>query len=265
MSAIPVLKPKEVATILAQLGFQVMIDIKTKCIDEGLRSTFQFTAQDLIKGSFTREGKEIEIKDKEAVDTAVKWLTWGGRPEDVTSVFLNSGVIAGYHPDEGFRIFHLNMIDPMMEPVQELFLAEGSGLDITDLMWTQFANTRTIPERRQYVDRVEGTLAMFEGLVAASEVSAGVGGYFKLIYMDGSIPEPANRIKVIADRRSQLAAEITRAYQARFFSKATAMELLDKLLFLDLPFLRVHQEFFAAAGDVDRLDRFLRGYATARL
>ena len=70
---------------------------------------------------------------------------------------------------------------PVCEPVQELFIAEGSGLDTMDHLFTEFANSRSIPERRGKIDRVEGTFVMIEGLNQASELCAGVGGYLKII------------------------------------------------------------------------------------
>ena len=255
-------KPEKFMTIkeIADLGFQTMIELKRRHIDEQIKGYYGFTANEFIKGSYKKDDKEIEIKEKEIIDKIPKYLTWEGRLEEVTGVFLNAAVVAGYEPNEGFRIFLLSMIDPVCEPVQEIFIAEGSGLLVADPLFTKFANSKTIPERRGNIDPVEGTLKMIEGLVMAYETCVGVGGYLKIILIDAKNKDKNKRVKEVADRRAKLAEEIVSAYVDRLIPKAIAYDLIKELLFEDKSFVEVNEKLFNSVQDKELLDKYLRKY-----
>ncbi len=152
------------------------------------------------------------------------------------------------------------MIDPTCEPVSEIYLAEGSGLDICDHLYTDFANARSIPERRNAIDRGAGTLKMLEGLNYAIDLCAGVGGYIKLIYINGHEKNPEKRLKEISDYRAKLASEIALAYTRRYLSETSAVELLTRLLYEDEPFWSINEEMMKKTSDRDAFLRYLRGY-----
>jgi hypothetical protein len=255
-------KPPYFMTIgdVAEMAFGEQTKLKHDHIDQQLRGKFGFTAREFISGAYDRNGKRIEIKDKKVIEKIPEYLTWAKRSKDITGVFLNAGIIAGYSPEDGFRIYLLSLIDPTCEPVGEIYLAEGSGLDICDHLYTDFANARSVPERRGNVERGLGTLKMLEGLNYAIDLCAGVGGYIKIIYINGHESDPAKRIKEISDFRSRLAAEITLAYTRRFIDEPTAVELLEAILYRDEPFRDVNARLMEAVGDAQTFLIKLRGY-----
>ncbi len=245
---------------VALLAYDEQSRLKHDHIDQQLKGKFGFTSSEFIAGSYERDGRRIEIKDKKIIDQIPEYLTWSSRGGAVTGVFLNAGIIAGYSPDDGFRIYLLSLIDPTCEPVSEIYLAEGSGLDICDHLYTDFANARSIPERRGSIDRGIGTLKMIEGLNFAIDLCAGVGGYIKVIYINGHETDPLKRIKEISDCRSKLASEIAIAYTRRFLDETTAVRLIEDVLYRDRPFGDVNAELMKTVPDSRGFVKYLRGY-----
>jgi hypothetical protein len=245
---------------IAKLAFREQTRLKFDKIDQQLKGKFGFTSREFIAGSFLKDGNKIEIKDKKIIEQIPEYLTWASRSKDITGVFLNAGVIAGYSDADGFRIFLLSLIDPTCEPVSEIFLAEGSGLDVCDHLYTDFANARSIPERRGAVDRGLGTLKMLEGLNYAINLCAGVGGYIKIIYVNGHEKDYAKRVTEISDHRSKLAGEIAEAYTRRFISEQKAIQLAEQILYLGRPFKEVNEELMKSVPDRGAFLKHLRGY-----
>jgi hypothetical protein len=245
---------------LAHFAFEVISGIKRRHIDEGLVGKFGFTGAEFINGSYKKDDKTVEIKDKEVATAAYRQMTWEGRGEDVQGVFLNSQVFAGYDPETGFRAFLLSEIIPVCEAIQECFLAEGSGLDVCDLVWSNNASMRSVPERRGAIDRVEGLVTMLEGLNSAFRVSAGVTGYPKIMYVNGREKDHMARLKEICDWRSKLASEAVFAEMYGFISRETAMKLVEAVIYKDKPFEEVNEALWSAATDRKKMLRFFRGY-----
>ncbi len=245
---------------VAHLAFNEQMKLKHDHIDQQLKGKFGFTARDFIAGSYKKNGKEIKIKDKEIIEKIPEYLTWAGRSDAVSGVFLNAGIIAGYSPKDGFRIFLLSLIDPTCEPVGEIFLAEGSGLDICDHLYTDFANARSVPERRGNIDRGLGTLKMLEGLNYAIDLCAGVGGYVKIIYINGHEKDPDKQLREYSDYRSKLAAEIAIAYTRRFLSEAKAVQLIENILYEGHSFAEVNTALMDSVSDRNIFIKMLRGY-----
>jgi len=245
---------------VAQLAFEEQMKLKHDHIDQQLKGKFGFTANDFIRGSYDKDGKTIQIKDKKIIDQIPEYLTWAGRSKPVEGVFLNAGIIAGYSPVDGFRIFLLSLIDPTCEPVSEIYLAEGSGLDICDHLYTDFANACSIPERRGQIDRGIGTLKMLEGLNYAIDLCAGVGGYIKLVYINGHAKNPADIVREYADYRSKLASEIAVAYTRRMLDEKTAVALINDILYLEKPFKQVNEKLLKSVTDANAFVKTLRGY-----
>lgn len=247
---------------IARMAFEEICRIKHKQIDGSLKGKYGFTTDDYIRGAYKKNKKVYEINDEKTIDEVQRWLTWENRYEPASAVFLNAQVIAGYDPEQGFRIYHLSLINPICEPVGEIFLAEGSGVDMCDNIYSAFANSRTIPERRGDIDPITGLATMIDGLNMASNLSVGVGGYYKLSYIDGLKP-PDERLLEIADHRMKLASEIVWAGRHGLISSTSVYDLLDSMLFSRTSYEKVNRAFYNAASDERELSMFLRGYPNA--
>ncbi|MHC4597617.1 MAG: hypothetical protein ACYS47_01300 [Planctomycetota bacterium] len=258
-------KPKSFLTVagVAKLAFEVITRLKHTHLDQELEGRYGFRTRDYIQGSYERDGKKVEIKDAELVKKLDEMVTWKARSREGYSLFLNSGIIAGYEPAEGFRIYRLGMIEHICEPVQEVFLADGSGRDLANVVFTDFANACSVSERRGAVDRVEGVMGMIAALNAAGRHDIGVAGYYNIILFDGRREKHRDKLWMINDHRAKLASEIVNAETHGLLALAKAAPLVEDLIFKGADFSAVEERFLAAAKDAKALVRFLRGYATS--
>jgi hypothetical protein len=245
---------------IAARGFEVLTRMKHDHIDQTLRGRYGFTARDFIRGFYEKDGKKVEIKDSEIVSEVDGNLIWKGRTGEMTPVFLNAGILAGWDPLEGFRIFALSLIEFKAEPVQEAFLCDGSGRDMATVRLTEYLNMRTVPERRGAIDPVEGLVAAIDAVNAAVRLDIGCYGYFNIILFDGKEQDPRRKMRQHDGHESKLATEIVSAGYYGLVSRDVVHELVEALLYKDAAFEEIQERFFSAAGDVKRLRRFLRGY-----
>lgn len=245
---------------LAYFAFNIQCQMKHRRVDETLVGKFGFTTSDFIRGSYEKEGKKYEIKEDTVIRAADEHITWKSRGEDGKAVHLNAGIIAGFEPKEGFRIFHLSLFEHICEPVQELYLSDGSGRDMCAPYFTEYFNAKSIPERRGDIDPVEGLITAISAVNKAVLHNVGVGGYFNIILIDGRIPDNEKIMWQIADHRSKLASNIVSAYNAGFISTEVARKAIEDIFYQQKPFSEVYQFFFNNTKDKKELSRFLRGY-----
>ena len=253
--------PESFITIeeLAKWAFEAQTRLKRTHIDQTIIGRYGFSVNDFIKGFYEKDGKKTEIKDKGIISSIHDTITWKGRSGEMTSVFLNAGIIAGYDPRQGFRIFSLSMIEFGYFPVQEIFLADGSGRDLATLYLTEYSNRKTVPERRGQINRVEGIFELINAVNAACRHDIGVEGYLNIILFDGNEPNE-RKMRTINDDRSKLTSEIVRAWESRHLPRLKAYELVERLLWGQATWDEIDQEFWKNVTHKDELFDLLRGY-----
>ncbi len=255
-------KPKQFKTIpeVAAIMFDIISRMKHEHINQELKGKYGFTTKDFCRGFYLKDGQKIEITDQEVIRNVDDMLTWKSRGQAARSVFLNAGIIAGYEPREGFKIYHYSMIEMFWEPVQGIFVAEGSGLDAVNLRMSEYAGRKSIPERRGNIDPVEGLVAIIDAVNSASYHNIGVGGYYNIIWFNGRAKDNMKKMVEINDHRSKLATEIVATLGEGLITQDTAFRLINDLIYKDKPYNQVNDQFFKKARDLKRLTRFLRGY-----
>lgn len=255
-------KPDGFLTVaqVAQLAYEVITNLKHVHIDQEMEGRWGFKTRDFIAGAYDAGGRSVDIKDGELVKKLDEMITWKARSKEGYSVFLNSGIIAGYEPKEGMRVFQLSMIEHLVEPVQQIFQADGSGRDLANVVFTEYANALTLPERRGTVDRVEGMMSMIAALNSAGRHDIGVAGYYNIICFDGRRKPNAAKMWLVNDHRAKLAAEIVAAETHGLLARARARDLIEGLVFEGAGFLETEEAFLGAGKKARELRRFLRGY-----
>jgi len=255
-------KPKQFKTIedIAGLTFDVITKMKHTHINQELKGKYGFTTNDFCRGFYMKDGKKIEITDKEVIKQVDEMLTWKTRGELARAVFLNAGIVAGFEPREGFKIFHYSMIEMFWTAVQGIFVADGSGCDAVNLRMAEFAASKSIPERRGNIDPVEGLVTIIDAVNTASYHNIGVGGYYNIIWFNGRAKDNMKKMVEINDHRSKLASEIVFALSEDFVSQNTAFKLVDELIYKGKSYEQVNEQLFKKTRDPKRLSRFLRGY-----
>lgn len=247
---------------LANEAFNIQIELKHRHIDETFKGRYGFTTSEFLAGKYSKGDESVEIKQEDIIASVHDDITWQKRTGDMTPVFLNAGIIAGYEPREGFRIFHLSLIEHLCEPVQEIFLNDGSGRDMSMVLMTEYTNNLSIPERRGDIDPVEGLFAMINAVNAASRFNLGVGGYFNIILFDGKAEEAQNIRTEISDFRAKLASHIVHAAYLGILTENKAKDLLGELIFEKVSFERVFNSMMKQARNEKKLSRMMRGYKT---
>jgi hypothetical protein len=255
-------KPKQFKTMdeIGAMMFDVITKMKHEHINQELKGKFGLTTKDFCRGFYMKDGQKVEIADKEVIRQVDEMLTWKSRGELARAVFLNGGIVAGYEPREGFRIFQYSMIEMFWAPVQGVFVADGSGCDTVNLKMADFANRKSIPERRGNIDPVDGLYAIIEAVNTASYHNIGVGGYYNIIWFNGRAKDNMKKMVEINDHRSKLASEIVTACEEDFISQDAAFKLLDDLIYQDKSYDSINDQLFKKTRNPKELGRFLRGY-----
>lgn len=256
--------PKHYKTIddIVQIGFEEMMKVKHRHINDIIKGYFNFDTADYMRGCYNdkNDGK-IEISQKDVKDKVYKLINWKDA-EEVDSIFLNAAIICGFDHRREFKIYKLNMKAEMtMELAPSIFETVGSGSDSAQIVFAAYANTKTLDERRHNIDRVEGIIQLIRATNAAARFNMGVGGYFNIILFDANHDELPNRFVEIFDNRSKLASEIVQALYGDFISEENTSELINELIFKrERSFEEMNSAFLNASTDKFKMMRFLRGY-----
>jgi len=245
--------------VLAQRIFQKLSIMKREHVDEYLYHRYGFKGNDLIRGFYETQSGKIEINQAEIIDEAQAAMTWKGGFSDLKFLYVNRGILSGFEPTEGFRIFYFNMMTFSYEPVGAVFQSIGSGQDTSDLEFAEFVSSKTLEERRVHLDPVEAMVSIVQATNQASKNNIGVGGYYNIVLFDGRKPNK-NKIIEIADEKAKLCSETVAAYKAEIISRKLAFHVVEELLFNNADFDKTEKELFDKCPAPRKLSRFLRGY-----
>jgi hypothetical protein len=243
---------------LAGIVFEEQRLLKERHIDQQLENRYGFRTRDLCRQSYSKDGAKVEINAKEVLDAAENLATFKEKKGDSRAVFGNNGIVGGYSPKDGFRLFQFSMNEGTWNAVEAVFVAHGSGSDSANFRFAEFAAHR-IPELSDGIDPVEGVTAAISAVNSAAGNNLGVGGYFNILLFDGR-REKAKVLREIQDHRSRLACEIVRAQDEGWVAEKAARALIEGLLFAEEPFEEVLRRFHAAGTSRTALSRLLRGY-----
>src|SRR4030042_3145446 len=116
--------------------------MKRTHIDETLIGRYGFNSNDFCRGFYTKNGEKYEINDTDIIGKVEEMMTWKKRGEESKPIFLNAGIIAGFAPREGFQIYHMSLIEFFCEPVETIFLADGSGRDTCNIIMAEYIRSK---------------------------------------------------------------------------------------------------------------------------
>jgi hypothetical protein len=255
------LMPDKFMTVqqIADKIFKSLSSLKREHVDEFLYHRFGFRGKDLIRGYYETKNGKVEINQKEIIDEAQAAMTWKGGYSDLRFLYVNRGILSGFEPLEGYRIFYFNMMTFSYEPVQAVFQSIGSGQDTADLAFADFVSTKTVQERRMHLDSIESMVSILHATNLASMNNVGVGGYYNIVVIDGRKPN-SERLNEIADERAKLASEVVAAYKAEIIARKLAYDTVGEMIFGDQSFEKAERILFKRCQCEKILSRFLRGY-----
>lgn len=250
---------------IAQIGFEEMMKVKHGHVNNIIKGYFNFESKDFNQGFFNNHhSKKIEIVQKDVKEKVFNLINWKDS-EEADGVFLNAAIICGFDESGQFKIFKLNLKSDMTcDLVPSIFETVGSGSDASQIIFAAYSGVKTLDERRNKIDRVEGIIQLIRATNAAARFNMGVGGYFNIIYFDGTKDSPDERLVEVMDSRAKLASELVQAYYSNFISDNNAYEIIDELIYKrKKSFKEMNAIFLKASKNKNKMERFLRGYKIA--
>ncbi len=245
-----------------QIAYEEMMKVKHRHIDDLINGYFNFGTQDYIQGYYKDEKDEkIEISQKDLKDKVFDLINWKNADE-VDSIFLNAAIVAGFDSSGEFKICKLSMkTEMLLQMAGSVFETVGSGSDSAQIVFSDYAGSKTLEERRSHIDRVEGMIQLIRATNAAAKYNMGVGGYFNIVLFDSSEDDPDKRFFEVFDSRAKLASEAVFAYYNRYLSYENTYDLIDELIYKrQKSFEELNSRFLNASTDKINMQRFLRGY-----
>jgi len=255
-------KPEKFLTLedISHLIYENMMKLKHRHIDELLVGKYGFNTGDYTRGYYMSGDKKIEIKDKEVLKGAEEIITWSKRTPETNKVFGNMAIVAGYEPQEGFRIFHMSIARNTCEPVPFIFQIDGSGADIAETTYNNYASNMTFSARRGDIDPLEALVMMLRGFLEARRICIEVGGWPNILYINAKEKSKKKKVREFDDNRAKLASEIVDSYMSGLISRGSCYSLIEELIFNDGDFETLHLKFWKSSKNPLVLSRFLRGH-----
>lgn len=249
---------------LFQIAYEEMMKVKHRHIDDVVNGYFNFGTVDYMQG-FYKDGKDekIDINQKDLKEKVFDLINWKNA-EEVDSIFLNAAIIAGFDKSGEFKICKLSMkTEMLLQMAGSVFETVGSGSDSAQIIFSDYAGSKTLDERRNHIDRVEGMIQLIRATNGAAKYNMGVGGYFNIVLFDSSEDDHNKRLFEVFDSKAKLASEVVFAYYNKFLNYENTYKLIDELIFKrQKSFEELNTSFLNASTDKIKLLRFLRGYKT---
>lgn len=245
---------------VARTAMKVFQEISHDKVNKKLYGLLGFTIDDFNRGFYEKEGKKIEIKEDKIVRQAMEIIMMkSSNLKDIQEV---EAIIIGCDEESGFNAFDFYGGMTHLYISTSLYNAVGAGSTTTSLAFANMINLLGLDERRNGVDRVFGLTELIRITNQAAIKNSEIGGYYDIIYIDGSGKNHGERFFEINGEKTQLLKEIVGAFDNNLISKADCCGLVEKIVFKEeeFSFSEAESVFFNSASDLKKLGLFLRGY-----
>jgi len=230
-------------------------------IDDRLRFLYGFNSDELNQGSFSRDGVTYEIKQEDVRSSALKTATFKDNTPQVKKIYKNHAVVLGYDKEDGFTAYCLKGEDSVLSFVSGGYECLGSGKYASGMSFARYLNNKTLAQRREGFDRVEGIEEVITASLEAQKF-ARVGGVFSLVYLNGKGATRSERIIELDSIGSRLACETVTLFRAGFLPRDDTYRFLDDLVFGAKEPERIEDDILKNVSDPKTVRLFLRGYKT---
>lgn len=241
---------------LARLVNECVAEVHRAWRNNRLKLYFDFTIDDLTRGSFKADGKAVEIASDEVKKKARKIVNTN---EDGGYHGKNHALLIGYDA-RGFNMFCLKAELGVLSYVSTGFDVLGKGVYGSAAKFRDRLENLPLKTRRAGLDRRDGLHTLLTAALGASEYYNEAGGNFHIALIDrGGKSAAARRIEV-RDARARLAREIVWAELHGFVPREASLDLLDGLVFGNEALEAAEKALFAATPNPAHLELGLRGY-----
>ncbi len=245
---------------IARTALDVFQNVSREMVNKKLKGMYGFGIDDFNRCYFQKGEDRIEIKEEKIVSKALDTAMLKGEAmKDLNEI---EGIIIGTDAGNGFTTYDFYGGMTHLYISTSIYNAVGAGSTTTSLAFCDMINALPLDKRRNGVDRVFGLVELIRITNQAAIKNSEIGGYYDIIYLDGTKSSHAERYIEISGEKSQFLKELIGAYDAGFLSKDFCCQLVDRIVFQDAAFELAEAEDLMSANstDTERLELFLRGY-----
>ncbi|MCR4318439.1 MAG: hypothetical protein NUW37_19020 [Planctomycetes bacterium] len=247
---------------LARICTDTARTLVKKWQDRRLDALYGFNSDDFNRGTFSEDGKNIEIS-QEAVKKRASEMT--SRPEKSIALIEHSAIVFGWDRKNGIAGVTFDSATGSSSYISGAFEVIGRGSTAVKMTLQEFVGRQDVSSRRIGRDPIESCTALLCAYAKCEEQFHEVGGYPRIIILDGSKLKHSERVKEIANAPAKLAKEIVNAYRWEFIDRKTAHSLIEGVVFANLGFDEAEEKLFASCREPSKLELCLRGYKPGSL
>ena len=253
-------KEMKTGTDIGNIALDAIHSLIKRRVDDILNLFYSFKRDDFNCGFAEIKGKKIEIKQDSVKEDARKIISFKDKREYLKPVFDNKAVIMTYDKDYGLMAFCVKGDIGVLSMVSGGFESLGKGIYGAGRTFGKYFKDRYLTQRREGMDRVEGMCLLISSAIEARDYYTGIGGYFNIVYLDGTKDTHEERYKEIYHHRAKMATEVVTGLLSHELTKDKTYELLNDLLFEEQPTEEVEDKMWKYAKNHQRLELLLRGY-----
>ncbi|MFC1849184.1 hypothetical protein ACFL27_03145 [candidate division CSSED10-310 bacterium] len=229
-------------------------------INNILQFRYGFDLTSFHRGYVEHQGQKIEIKQKNVLDDCLAIIEPSQVGPFLQPIYENEALIAGWDQKNCYQIYEIDAQS------QEKFLSPsaycnlGRGADTGAIVLADLVNSRTLQQRRQGFDKIEGLIELIYSANVTSTFNNQVGGYFTIVLIDGEETDPSRRLIEITDHEARLTNDIVTALKAGLLQYDQGCELVRKIVEMKAPATEIEKQLFNSVQHPRHLDLLLRGY-----
>jgi len=234
-----------------------------KRVNFKLKALYGFEKDDLIQGYFHHKGEKYEIAQEEVKKKALEFATVPETGHLEERHLEHKALLFGYDRANGIALYGFEHTNPTLYLTAGPFEVRGTGPDEKDaaqLVLADFVNRKPLNIRKRGFDRVEVARELIRACYESSVHNQEVGGYFNLIYLDGTGKDQKSRVRKISDEAVKIATELVIGEKYGQLDKNTVYDLINKLIFEDKNPDLVETIMFQKAKTFSTFELILRGY-----
>ena len=245
---------------VARIALKVFQYVSRDMVNKKLQGLFGFGINDFNRCYYMDNGEKIEIKEEKIVSKAMDIIMLkGDAMKDLNEI---EGIIIGTDNNNGFTTYDFYGGMTHLYISTSLYNSVGAGSTTTSLAFSDMINSLSLDVRRNGVDKVFGLVELIRITNQAAIKNSEIGGYYDIIYIDGSAANHSGRFLEITGDKSQFLKELIGAYENHLISKDFCFQLTDKIVFQNTVFdlSEAENTLFGNTTDPFRLEMFMRGY-----
>jgi hypothetical protein len=252
-------KPEGVREV-ARVVFEALQDAVRRRIDQKMNFWFDFDSADLVRGSYTRRGKDVPIKNAKVKDFCLNLSKGGKRDALLKAVYDVRASVFGFDPLYGITAFYLSPENSICGYVHEGFDCIGTGKYASGLSLGLDFKAKTLMMRQAGYETLDGIYELLKASLLAVDHFKETGGTLHMVLLDAQAKRRSERYREVFDEPARLCSEAVYGAMADLLSRDDAIAVIDRVIFKGTKLEDAEKAMFEGAEDPVALRYLLRGY-----